>query len=304
MLEKSLKFIINNAKITLFATVFICIFISVFSFKLTVDASAESLLLEDDEDLKIYRELSSHFASEDFLILAYDSNDETFDKENLIKNEILAQELTKIDGVKSVLNITNAILLNSDDLSLQDKLAVLPNILSKDTNLSMAKKELLSHPFYTNNIISKDAKTTAFIIYLKKDTRYDELIKLRDEASNENEKESYFLLLLGYKRPKTASAIRSSSKIAMALSISYTFQFFSFFSARILATLFLFKRRGKRAMRLSISFSPALLMGMETQWEQDRHFLSALSPMRLNRLCLMQFFPSKTYFILPSSLFE
>lgn len=191
MLEKSLKFIINNAKITLFATVFICIFISLFSFKLTVDASAESLLLEDDEDLKIYRELSSHFASEDFLILAYDSNDKTFDKENLIKNEILAQELTKIGGVKSVLNITNAILLNSDDLSLQDKLAVLPNILSKDTNLSRAKKELLSHPFYTNNIISKDAKTTAFIIYLKKDTRYNELIKLRDEASNENEKESY-----------------------------------------------------------------------------------------------------------------
>ncbi|MCW1870149.1 hypothetical protein OLQ82_03250, partial [Campylobacter jejuni] len=31
---------------------FICLFLSFFAFKLSVDASAESLLLEDDADLK------------------------------------------------------------------------------------------------------------------------------------------------------------------------------------------------------------------------------------------------------------
>ncbi|HDX3472665.1 TPA: hypothetical protein ROD47_001390, partial [Campylobacter jejuni] len=55
MFAKLLKFFVSHPKSTFFGTLFICLFLSFFAFKLSVDASAESLLLEDDADLKTYR---------------------------------------------------------------------------------------------------------------------------------------------------------------------------------------------------------------------------------------------------------
>ena len=194
MLKKSLEFIINNAKTSLILTLLFCAFFSFFAFKLEVDASADTLLLEDDKDLKLFKEFSSHFQSEDFLMLVYDSGDKSFDKETLVKIQNIQKELEKIEGVDFVLSISSAILLNSDDLSLQERLKSLPNILSKDINLSKAKNELLNHPFYTENIISKDGKTSAFIIYLKKDLRQSELESLKEK------KELYTKELEKYKK--------------------------------------------------------------------------------------------------------
>ncbi len=191
MFSKLLKFFISHPKSTFFATLFICLFLSFFSFKLSVDASAESLLLEDDADLKTFREISKHYKSDNFLLLAFKPYDEKpFSNENLEKLKKLHKDLEKAPLVERVFSIINAPLLQSSKNSdLKELLKNIPNIESKDINLSKAQNEILNSPFYKNNIISKDGKITGLIIYLKPDEIYNKLIEKRDLAKDENEKE-------------------------------------------------------------------------------------------------------------------
>ena len=114
MFAKLLKFFISRPKSTFFGTLFICLFLSFFAFKLSVDASAESLLLEDDTDLKTFREISKHYKSDNFLLLAFKPYDEKpFSNENLAKLKKLHEELEKAPLVERVFSIINAPLLQS-----------------------------------------------------------------------------------------------------------------------------------------------------------------------------------------------
>ncbi|EPT1527094.1 efflux RND transporter permease subunit [Campylobacter upsaliensis] len=191
MMAFFLKFLINHPKSTFLLTLLFCVFLSFFAFKLHIDASAESLLLEDDKDLKTFRELSKHYKSDNFLMLAFKPSDENpFSQENLKRLEKLHQELEGVEGVERVFSIINApLLLSSENKDLKELMQNIPNITSKDINQSKAKDEILTSPFYQNNIIAKDGKTTAFIIYLKPDLTYIDLISVRDSAKDEDERE-------------------------------------------------------------------------------------------------------------------
>ena len=195
MLAKLLKIFIKNPKKTFFITLILSLCLSFFALKLGIDASAESLLLEDDKDLKIFRELSKHYKSDDFLMLAFEPKDEDpFSKESLKELEKLHKDLEKIEGVQRILSIISAPLLQSlDHTDLKELLKNIPTITNKDINQTKAKDEILNSPFYKNNIISKDGKITALIIYLKPDLIYNELIEKRDKASLESEKNTYRL---------------------------------------------------------------------------------------------------------------
>ncbi|EAI0652720.1 RND family transporter [Campylobacter coli] len=197
MFAKFLKFFIYHPKSTFFTTLLICLFLSFFASKLSVDASAESLLLENDKDLKIFREISKHYKSDNFLLLAFKPEDENpFSKQNLNKLKELHQELEQVSLVERVFSIINAPLLqSSENTDLKELLKNIPNIESKDINLTKAQNEILNSPFYKNNIISKDGKTTGLIIYLKPDTIYNELIEKRDLSTDDNEKEQIRLVI-------------------------------------------------------------------------------------------------------------
>ncbi|WP_171050444.1 efflux RND transporter permease subunit [Campylobacter helveticus] len=191
MMAFFLKFLINHPKSTLLSTLLFCVFLSFFAFKLHIDASAESLLLEDDKDLKIFRELSKHYKSDNFLMLAFKPNDKNpFSEESLKNLESLHQKLEGVRGVERVFSIINApLLLSSENKDLKELMQNIPSILSEDINQTKAQNEILTSPFYLNNIIAKDGKTTALIIYLKPDLTYINLIEARDNAKDENEKE-------------------------------------------------------------------------------------------------------------------
>ncbi|EAH6628500.1 RND family transporter [Campylobacter jejuni] len=197
MFAKLLKFFISRPKSTFFGTLFICLFLSFFAFKLSVDASAESLLLEDDADLKTFREISKHYKSDNFLLLAFKPYDEKpFSNENLAKLKKLHEELEKAPLVERVFSIINAPLLqSSQNTDLKELLKNIPNIENQDINRTKAQNEILNSPFYKNNIISKDGKVTGLIIYLKPDTVYNNLIEKRDLATDEKEKDQIRLAI-------------------------------------------------------------------------------------------------------------
>ncbi|TXE85073.1 RND family transporter [Campylobacter peloridis] len=197
MLSKILKIFLNSPKRTLGITLIFCLFFSFFAKNLSVDASAESLLLEHDENLKTYREIAARYGSDNFLMLAFTpKNSDIFTAENLkiIKN--LGDEISKIDGVDKIFSIANAPLLaSSKNKDLKEIIKNIPNIFSQGIDINLAKKEILNHPFYKNNIISKDGTTAGILIYLAPDKIYNKLIQSRDEAKDEKTKEHFRKLI-------------------------------------------------------------------------------------------------------------
>ena len=196
MLSRLFKFLINNAKLTFCVSFLLCLILSFFAIKLSVDASAESLLLENDKDLKAFRELSRHYKSDNFLLLAFKPADENpFSNKNLKKLENLQKDLQSVFLVQRILSIINAPLLQSSNKDLKELIKDIPNIQSSGVDKNKAKEEITNSPFYQNNIISKDGKLTGLIIYLKTDEIYNDLVQKRDLAQDESEKNKFRLKL-------------------------------------------------------------------------------------------------------------
>ena len=135
------------------------------NFKL--DASADTLILEDDKDLKLFREVSDRYKTNDFLVLTItDNNEDIFSKDTLAYIKIITEEISKFRNVQSVTSIVNIPLISSSNRPLTELINNVPNIFSDDINLDMAKREILTSPVYKDLVISDDAKTTAMQILI------------------------------------------------------------------------------------------------------------------------------------------
>ena len=62
-------------------------------FKL--DASADTLLLDDDKDLKLFRELAKRYSSKEFLFVTFNPNDGLFNKNSIELIQQLRDELVQ-----------------------------------------------------------------------------------------------------------------------------------------------------------------------------------------------------------------
>ena len=190
MLVLLYKSLIKHNKLVFLLSLAFCVFFSFFASKLSVDASAESLLLEDDKDLAFFREVNKNYKSDDFLMLAFKPKDEDpFSPQSLALIKSLQIELESVKGVQKILSLINAPLLkSSDDKELKELLLDVPNLTSKDINLTKARTEITNSPFYKDNIISKDGKSTALIIYLSTDLEYMSLLESKNLEKDTNKK--------------------------------------------------------------------------------------------------------------------
>ena len=82
-------------------------------FKL--DASADSLILEGDEDLAYFREIAAEFGTQDFLVVTYRPQDERglFEDATLAHLKQLRDELAGLEFVDSVLSMLDVPLIQS-----------------------------------------------------------------------------------------------------------------------------------------------------------------------------------------------
>jgi predicted RND superfamily exporter protein len=149
------------------------------NFKL--DASADTLILEDDKDLKLFREISDRYESNDFLILTVtDKNKDIFANETLDYIHSLTLEIEEFPSVQSVTAITNIPLVSSSKKPLTELINNIPNIFSKDIDPELAQEEILTSPIYKDLVISQDAKTTAMQVTLKKNSELKEALIKRE----------------------------------------------------------------------------------------------------------------------------
>lgn len=152
-----------------------------------LDASAETLVLENDEDLRYSREISSRYGQQDFLVLTYTPGDDLFSPETLTTLARLRDDLRSLESVSSVLSILNVPLLESPPVSLKELTGVLPTLESPVTDRNLARIEFQNSPLYQNLLVSSDLKTTALLVYLSGNDAYRDLLERRNELQQKKE---------------------------------------------------------------------------------------------------------------------
>ncbi|ERJ29468.1 efflux RND transporter permease subunit [Campylobacter concisus] len=201
------KFIIAKNKLVISLVLVLSVVFGYLSTKLSIDASAETLLLEHDPDLKAYRQIAQRYDSPGLLVVAFTPKDDLFSPKNLELIKNLSDELAKNDMVSSVTSILNVPLLNSVKGGVTGILDHTPTLSDKDINISKAKLEFAKSPIYSGNLISKDLKTTAIALNLKQDDKFNELLNERNLLSQKEsngtitqaEKEKFKALLAEFK---------------------------------------------------------------------------------------------------------
>lgn len=150
------------------------------NFKL--DASADSLTLEYDEDLNFFREVSKRYGSDNFLIVTFSpKHGDLLDNKNLETLSDISKNLNNIKGVESTLSLLDAPLLYSPKISLGDLENPLNTVLSEGVDKQLAKEEFLTSPIYKNMLLSADGKTTGIVAKLSLDSQYLSLVSQRDD---------------------------------------------------------------------------------------------------------------------------
>ena len=165
--QSYIAFIIKNYKLVLSVLAFITITLGYFAVHLSIDASAETLLLENDKDLRLTREIHNRYPNSDYLVISFSPNKPMLSSETLSTIKSLKEALLKVEGVESVVSILDVPLLESPPRSVKEFIDNVITLQSPDVDTSLVQKELTSSPLYKNNLVSEDFKTTAILINLK-----------------------------------------------------------------------------------------------------------------------------------------
>ena len=144
-----------------------------------LDASSDSLLLENDEDLRYYRKVLEQYGTRDFLFVTYNPDAPMLEPAMLEGLEALREDLLAVPAVEDVVTILDVPLLNSPPIDFTELGDTNRTLRDADTDQELAQRELTTSPFYSDMLMSKDGETTALAAYLKADTVGNELLRER-----------------------------------------------------------------------------------------------------------------------------
>ena len=179
-LQQYIDFVTRYFKAVLF---FVAIATAVFGYyaqHLSIDASAETLLLENDKDLKLTREVHGRYISPDYLVVAFSPKEYMLSDATLSTIKSLKESLLGIKGVESITTLLDVPLLESPPMAISEVVKNVRTLSSPDINKTMVQKELTTSPLYAKNLVSSDFKTTAILVNLKDDETFTKLLKERN----------------------------------------------------------------------------------------------------------------------------
>ena len=180
------KFVIDFPKITL-SLILVLICFSFYNAKnFNLDASSDSLLLEGDKDLKYLREINERYGSKEFLVLTYSPVSNFTEKETILNLQLLKSKIEKLTWVDSVITVIDVPLLKSTDENLMERIKNYKTLAYPEIDRRRGFEEIINSPIYKNYVISEDGKTSGIVVYLKKDERLNEYIKIKDKYYNQS----------------------------------------------------------------------------------------------------------------------
>ncbi len=171
--------VLHNPKLVLAVLILILAFFGYHTKDFRLDASADTLLLEEDVDLNVFRNINERYPSSDLLVVTYTPNDDLFSDQALEPLKELRAELKTIASVNSVFTILDAPLFDSSDQDIKEMLNDMPSLEKPGIERGRARNELVNSHIYRDLIVSADGRTTAILLEMTENEEFNHLLKSR-----------------------------------------------------------------------------------------------------------------------------
>ncbi|QKF81613.1 efflux RND transporter permease subunit [Halarcobacter ebronensis] len=175
------NFILKHPLKILFLLIVAVAYLGYYATKLEIDASSETLLLDNDKDLKFFREVNQRYHAPDFLLVTFKPKEDLLSQSSLDTIKELSNEFLKLDKVVSTTSILNVPLLQSPVQELTKLLDGVRTLENSQVDKTLVKNEFLNSELYKNSLVSADFKTTAILLNLKGDKKYFEILYKRND---------------------------------------------------------------------------------------------------------------------------
>ena len=175
------KLILNNPVIILSLVIILAVAAATQLPKFRLDASGESLTLENDKSLNYYRQVNERYGSDDFLIITWKPKAGLMDEEALASLQDLVSRLQQLPTVANINSILNVPLLDGIKLDAEALSAEIPTLMDEKVDKQKALQEFTNSPLYTNLLVGDNGETSAIQVNFERDERYFSLLEARDE---------------------------------------------------------------------------------------------------------------------------
>jgi len=200
--------------------------------KLEIDASAETLLLNDDKDLAFTRTITKRFEIKDILVLAYKPKHGLLSPESLETLTQISNDIEKLPNVESIDSLINVPLFFSPIRDMDDLINETRTLKSNDINLSLVKQEFLTSPLYKERLVNKDFTVASILIHLHQDPEYYRLLEERNHLLEQQklssltnqEKQELQEVSVAFKKHRDAQRVLENNNIKEIRSIITKYQ--------------------------------------------------------------------------------
>lgn len=178
--------VFKYSKVTLLVTLIIIGLLAPYAGNFRLDASSDSLVLENDKDLEYFSEVVSKYSTSELLIITYSPKDQDLFSEPVLDDlGQLREKLLKQSRAKSILSILDVPLTQSPPVTLTELSSRQQVLRDPETQLDMAKLELRDSAIYRDLLVSDDFSTTAIVVELKDNPELRALYKQRNELRDQ-----------------------------------------------------------------------------------------------------------------------
>ena len=155
---------------------------------LRIDASSDSLVLEGDKSLDVFREVNREYGTSDFLFVTYRPHRDIFARQTLDEVSELRQKLKKLQGVKNVMTYLDVPLLYSPPVTIANFSDGVHYLKNGDVDMDLVRKEFKNSPIYSQLLTNDEQTVTALQINLQHDEKLAALRSERDELREKSGK--------------------------------------------------------------------------------------------------------------------
>ena len=175
------RLVLRQPLVALIALIIVIAYFLLYIPEFELDASADSLVLENDSSLKYYRQIRDRYGSDDFLIVTYSPEQELFSAEVLADVRRLREQLLELEQVDSVVSLLDVPLLDSPPMTLAEISRQVRTLESDDVDVVLAEREMRNSPLYRNLMVNSQGDTTAMQVNLVPNQKLNDLIENRDK---------------------------------------------------------------------------------------------------------------------------
>ena len=174
------RLVLKQPLLALIALTTVIAYFLIYIPEFELDASADSLVLENDSSLQYYRSIRERYGSDDFLIVTYTPEGALFSDAVLADIASLRDELAALEQVDEVISLLDVPLVDSPPMTLAEIARKVRTLESDDADVTLAEQEMRNSPLYENLLVNSNGDTTAMQVNLVINTELRDLIKRRD----------------------------------------------------------------------------------------------------------------------------